>query len=333
MSQNSLVVCFLVFLLALGGSVLNAQSPQRRFTATDQIDAWQRIPQERPPLPIWARILVEPLPRATASLIELDNLHRAQNPVGSVLAGKLRWVVADAIGCEYASKCAEADLRRAGVSDEEIQLLTGFSKALPEAERAVLEFARHLTQAGSEVTDDEVAALIRQFGAEQVVGIVHTVAFANFEYRLFLALAVDVEPSGPLPPVELKIDVEQQAEISVPPRRPWEEVRSIAKSSDNSARVDWSQKDFSALEKALNRQQNRSPRIVLPDASRLDSLPLDTREQTKKIIWSNVSLGYQPQLTGGWFHLMHVFRDEAMLDRVFANSVFWVVTRSNECFY
>ncbi len=313
--------------------MVNAQDPRPRFPATDKATAWQRIPQERPPLPCWARILVEPLPKATAALIELDNLHRAKNPVGPVLAGKLRWAVADAIGCEYSRKCAEADLRRAGVSDDELLLSTAAWKTLPEADRAVVEFARQLTLAGHEVSDNQVAALIGQLGTEQLVGIVHTVAFANFENRLFLALDVELEADGPLPPVELKIDPGQQGEVAVPPRRAWEEVLSMATNSDSTARVDWSQQDFSALEKALNRQQNRSPRIALPEVSRLDSLPPDTRERTKKIIWSNVSVGYQPQLTGGWFRLMQVFRDEAMLDRVFANSVFWVVTRSNECFY
>ena len=50
----------------------------------------------------------------------------------------------------------------------------------------------------------------------------------------------------------------------------------------------------------------------MPEASRLDNLPSDTRERTKKIIWSNVSIGYQPQLTGSWFHLMQVFREEVL---------------------
>ena len=333
MSRNSIVLCCLTFLFAVESNVLIAQDTQTRFTATNPTDAWQRIPQERPPLPFWARVLVEPLPKATAALIELDNLHRAKNPVGPVLAGKLRWAVADAIGCEYSRKCAEADLVRAGVSNDELPLVTGAWKTLPAADREVVEFARQLTLAGHAVSDNQVAALIGQFGTEQFVGIVHTVAFANFENRLFLALDVKLEPDGPLSPLELKLDPKQQLEVSVPPRRPWEEVLSTATSSDSTARVDWGQQDFSALEKALHRQQNRSPRIALPEASRLDSLPPDTRERTKKIIWSNVSIGYQPQLTGSWFHLMQVFRDEAMLDRVFANSVFWVVTRSNECFY
>ena len=206
---------------------------------------------------------MEPLPKATAALIELDNLHRAKNPVGPVLAGKLRWAVADAIGCEYSRRCAEADRSSAaGVSDDELPLVTGAWKSLPEADRAVVEFARQLTLAGHEVSDNQVAALIEQFGPEQVVGIVHTVAFANFENRLFLALDVEVEPDGPLPPLELKLDPRQQLEVSVPARRPWEEVLSITTSSDSTARVDWGQQDFSALEMAKSATEPQSENLA-----------------------------------------------------------------------
>ncbi len=44
-------------------------------------------------------------------------------------------------------------------------------------------------------------------------------------------------------------------------------------------------------------------------------------------------MGYQPVLTKTWFDCMSLFHQESRLDRVFANSYFWVITRSNECFY
>jgi len=50
-------------------------------------------------------------------------------------------------------------------------------------------------------------------------------------------------------------------------------------------------------------------------------------------IASVVSLGYEPKLTMAWFDCMGTFGQEASLDRVFAGSLFWVVTRTNECFY
>ena len=40
---------------------------------------------------------------------------------------------------------------------------------------------------------------------------------------------------------------------------------------------------------------------------------------------------YHPD--GFWFDTMGAFQQEAKFDRVFSNSFFWVVTRSNDCFY
>lgn len=335
MVRNSIVLSICALLFPIGGSLSRAQEslPQSRLEAVDHAAAWQRVPQEMPPLPVWARILVAPLPKATAALLELDYRHRHQNPLGAVWAGKLRWTAADAMGCQYARRYAEADLRRAGVSDEELEQLAAARDTLAEDEREVLALARQLTLAGHEVSDDQIARLVEWLGPEQVVGIVHTVAFANFENRLFLALGVEVEPDGPLPPVACHADAKQQAEIAVPARRSWEELSTDATSSLRALRADWGARDFVALEEALEQQRQRSPRIPLPDPQRLAGLEPNVRERAEKVVWSNVSLGWQPLLTGGWFHLMQTFRDEAKLDRVFSNSMFWVVTRSNECFY
>src|SRR3954464_6018552 len=92
--------------------------PPRRFPARDGDAAWALLPRENPPLPAWARVLVRPLPRTTVAMLELDRLHRAENPLGPATAAKLRWVVADALMCEYAKATAAADLRQAGASDD-----------------------------------------------------------------------------------------------------------------------------------------------------------------------------------------------------------------------
>ena len=60
------------------------------------------------------------MPRTAGALLDLDYLHRAKNPLGPLLAGKLRWAAADEIGCGYARQCAEGDLRRAGLSEKAI---------------------------------------------------------------------------------------------------------------------------------------------------------------------------------------------------------------------
>jgi len=75
------------------------------------------------------------------------------------------------------------------------------------------------------------------------------------------------------------------------------------------------------------------PRIELPDALRLARLPRPDRERVAGTTWGKVSMGYQPLLTSAWFQTMGSFEQESKQDEVYANSVFWVVTRTNECFY
>ena len=51
------------------------------------------------------------------------------------------------------------------------------------------------------------------------------------------------------------------------------------------------------------------------------------------VAWSLTCVGYQPKLTLAWLHAMRTFGEEAKQDRVFEETLFWVVTRSLNCFY
>jgi hypothetical protein len=284
--------------------------PSERFPAASSDAAWKLLPRES--LPVWARILVQPLPSTTGAMLELDYVHRAKNPIGVVLAAKLRWIAADEIKCEYAKVYAEADLRRAGFKDMK-QLIDPPS----DTDRALLTFARKLTRAAHQVTDEEVAELLKLFGPEQVVGMVHTLACANFQNRIYLTLKVKVEADGPLAPLDFRLDPANTVEA--PPRPAW---GAQTKDGPFPAKLDWSKKSIADLEKALSNQMDRKARIPLPDA-----------KEKGKVIWTNVSMGYQPLLTKSWSACRRAFQQESKLDRVFANSMFWVITRSNECFY
>jgi alkylhydroperoxidase family enzyme len=310
-----------------------AQDETPRFPAVDNDTAWKLLPRENSPLPAWARALVQPLPKTTGLMLELDSIHRARNPLGPVLAGKLRWAAAQEIGCDYARKYAEADLRRAGLSDDDLKQLTGDRQRLPANDQIALDFARKLTRAAYQVSDDEVAELLKRFGPEAVVAMVHTLAHANFQNRIFLALGVQVEPEGPLPPLDVRLNAETLAEIPAPPRPSWDAFQKAQAPAKAVARPDWGERSFADIEQALDQQKKRGKRIPLPGAERLARVPAESKEQASKVVWTNVSMGYQPVLTKAWFDCMNMFRQESQLDRVFANSVFWVITRSNECFY
>ena len=98
-------------------------------------------------------------------------------------------------------------------------------------------------------------------------------------------------------------------------------------------RVQWSEHDFDELNSTLERQKERKLRIPLPDKSRFKDFAGREKQQADDIVWMTVSSGYQPEMTRAWFACLQAFYEEAKLDRVFTNSVFWVVTRTNDCFY
>jgi alkylhydroperoxidase family enzyme len=310
----------------------DSMSPPR-FPALGTDDAWKQLRGENPPLPAWALALAQPLPRTTGAMLHLDYVHRAKNPLGPVLAGKLRWAAADAMACDYGKRYAEADLRRAGLKDNDLKKLAGDLKGLSEPDRAAVAFARKMTRAAHRVSDAEVAELLKQFGPDKVVAMVHTLAHANFQNRIFLALNVEVEPDGPLPPLDPHLDTVRQAKLATPARPPWKEVQTASAPAGTFARPDWGKQTFAELATALDQQKSRKSRIPLPDPSRLADLPPEAKTLATKIVWTNISMGYQPLLTRTWFDTMRTFQQESKLDLVFANSMFWVITRSNECFY
>lgn len=328
----------IAFSLALYGSVLpcvaeEPNKPARSLPPASAEDAWKVLPRTNPPLPAWALILVQSLPQTTGAMLDLDYLHRAKNPLGTLLGGKLRWAAADAVGCEYAQRYAEADLKLAGLKDADLKKLAGAAPDLPKSERALLSFARKMTREPFAVTDDEVAELIKHFGEKNVVAIVHTLAHANFQNRLFLALGVKMEPGEPLAPVDLKLDVKARAKIETPARPPWEDLTKATLPVEAPSGPQWRKLTFDEIDASLERQKSRKPRITLLEPKELTHLPAEIRDHATRVIWSNVSLGYQPELTEAWFNCMNTYSREARMNRLFSSSLFWVITRSNECFY
>jgi alkylhydroperoxidase family enzyme len=318
--QQTRVFLVAILLLAWFHLPTRAAEPpaKPRFPALSNREAWDRLPRQDPPLPAWARILAGSLPQTTAAMLKLDHLHRVRNPLDARLRGKLRWVAAQEIGCDYSKRQAEGDLRRAGLSEQEVKKL-GDLEGLPEAERTALEFARKLTRAASTVTDEEMAHLLEQHGPEQVVAMVHTLAHANFQDRIFLALGVKVEAGGPLPPLDIRFDPMNKPRLPAPKRPPWEKITE-AKLTVPRVKVDWVEHDFASLQGLLEGQKKRRARIPMPGPEQLARLSAEQRKRYPGIVWSRVSMGYQPALTQAWFACMRTFQRETDLDPIFANT-------------
>ena len=90
------------------------------------------------------------------------------------------------------------------------------------------------------------------------------------------------------------------------------------------------------LRESLQQQQLREPRIPIPSADLVErNIPagLYPPGRSSNIIWNSVTFGYQPKLAAPWIFALRRFRDDSHLPADFGQSLFWVVTRSNQCFY
>ena len=99
---------------------------------------------------------------------------------------------------------------------------------------------------------------------------------------------------------------------------------------------EWVELGFEALQTSLSSQRATGGRIRVPSYDEyLKKLPADAPppKAPVRIRWSLVCMGYQPRLASAWSACTRAFGEEAKQDRVFEESLFWVVTRTIHCFY
>ncbi len=308
------------------------------FPMLSDEECWRKLsPAEKggvPALPSWARAMAGAMPRTTAAMLQLDFVHRTRNPLGPLLRGKMRWVAGQANRCEYSMAYAESDLRRAGLDEAGLRSLRGDHGDLAESERAALAFARQMTSDASEVTDAEVARLLAWYGEEKVTAMVLLLAHANFQDRLLLALGSQIEPGGPMPPLGMRLDPKAEPPPVPPRKRP--EGRPVP---EEPSRIDdpfWLSMEFDDLQEKLTEQRERPSRIRVPTFEEvLRRLPpgIPRPERPIRIRWTLVTMGYQAELAMAWSATTKAFREESKQDRVFEESLFWIVTRTIHCFY
>jgi alkylhydroperoxidase family enzyme len=316
-------------LLLLDKELPALRSSERLPMLTNE-EAWKRLPgapQTPQPLPAWARMLAGPLPLTTTRMLELDALHRAGNRLDPRLRGLARWAAAEANGCDYSKAVAAGDLRRAGVSEAELRALAGDPRRLPSGERAAVEFARKMMREAHAVTDDEVKHLLQSLGEERLVALVLLLAHASFQDHLFLAAGVPPEPGGPLPPLTVS--------FATPEPKPPSHGTATVEKKVASPKAAGAGAEWAALQRQLEKQRSRPGRIRVPSEAEMLKRIGEKHPAAWQtgIRWSRVCYGFQPELTDAWFACAGAFRQEAKLDRVFEQWIFWVVTQSLRCFY
>jgi hypothetical protein len=280
-----------------------------------------------------------------------DYAQRMESPLPPRLRAKLRWMSAHINRCDYAKAYARADFLRVGGQAEQIDKLLEQMDKLPEVERLSLQLIRQLAEAGYTVTDAQINHLVELCGEEQVVAMVLLAAFANMQDRFLLALGLSVEPSGPLPPIKLQLRKEpavpQVASLGKDVQEGQQKARPKRRASPPSANPppvpeklddpEWTVISFDSLRELVKQQiARRQARIRVPDAKAvIGRLPPELPQPDKqlRIVWHLVTYGYEPRLTAAWSAAGRAFREDSDLDRIHANSMFWVVTRSVQCFY
>lgn len=321
--------------LALLGLLAPAQAEPKQRLPSDK-EAWARLPEADKgagsPLPAWARALAAALPRTTAGMLEMDAAYRSRGLEDARLRTLVRWSAARANKSAYGEAYALFDLRRAGVTADEIKALQSGLYKLPGRDHRAIELARKLTSQAYAVTDEEVAQLKDDLGEKQLVALVQLVAYANFQDRLVRSLGLEVEPDGPLPPPAVKFKrpfVGGTAPERKPVRRedrPGEAVPTRV--------TGWEEASFGDLQESMKAQRARRPRVSVPDFEQVrPHLPGRLASDPVRIRWSLVCVGHSPELALAWLGTMRTFGAEAKQDRAFEELLFWVVTRSLHCFY
>jgi len=99
---------------------------------------------------------------------------------------------------------------------------------------------------------------------------------------------------------------------------------------------EWRSLDIDDLMKGLDTQRSNPGRIRVPLWEEVVAgLPAGypVPKNPTRIKWTLVCMGYQPELAIAWSACTRAFGEEAKQDRVFEESLFWVVTREIHCFY
>lgn len=109
---------------------------------------------------------------------------------------KLFWITSRTNNCYYCMGHQELKLRAANLVDDEIAVLDGDWKALPQKEQAAFAFTRKLTFSPHRVGPEDIKALLAHYKPQEALEILVTVAGYNSTNRWTDGLNIPAEESG-----------------------------------------------------------------------------------------------------------------------------------------
>jgi hypothetical protein len=270
-------------------------------------------------------------------MITLDYAQREQSSLPPKIRALLRWFAADCYRCAYSKAYARADFLRAGGDASLLDGLSNNMESLPEKERLALQLVKQLVEKAYTVTDEQMSRLVQLYGPEQASGVVLVAAYATFQDPLLHALGVSVEPDGPLPPIRVTFKKAEKGG-KVRNKSPRVATQGLAPIPEKVDDPEWSSVPLDKLQSNMEKQiARRKARLPIPDAKAVvKDFPKDLTpppDRSLRIRWCRLCYGYQPRLTSAWLGGLAAFHEDSDLDEVFHESMFWVVTRSLQCFY
>jgi len=347
--RASWVVAFLAsFALPSGVSLsLRAEWP---IAVSNEI-AWKLLPPSdgarTDELPIWARMMVSEMPRTTAAYLELDRSQRTLGAVAPGLRAACRFVTANANRCAYSIATARTDAKSAQVPAEKWSTIEDESwKSWSDDERLALDFAKQMAMDSDGISDDFFSNLVSKFGESAAACMVLHSAYANFQDRFLLCLQISRENANGLSPVNARFDPAGLVSTTTPPPKP-ATSNSVATpdpanpsavtakpTSKKSMNYTWL--PFDGLQERLVQQRKRKTRLPIPEWDAIaPKLPVGLMDKPSAIVWYRIAFGYASELAVPFEIYMRTAGSEVSKnwDRVFGNSIFWIVTDAMKCPY
>lgn len=299
--------------------------------------AWSNLSKTNPlldgTLPNWAKVMSKTLPATTAAMLELDYGFRSVDREQLKLFSLARLAVSQTNHSNYGMAYAAFDLMRCDFAVSQT-IHDVDEDRFSDLEKQVFQFARQMTIAARDVTNEQVYALKAKLGEERLVGLVLYIGYSNLIDRFTLSLNLPVESDGPLAPIDVHfVDSTPNGRNTKPAERV-EKENAINLPSFVLAEQNWNELPIDTVRSKLDSQRNREARIRVPDWDEIKpKLPEGLYPRPLRIRWSRVVVGYQPKIGPAWIKCLRVFSVEAHQNQVFEESVFWVVTRGLQCFY
>ncbi len=344
----SLAFSLVAFVLQFGvGGLLHAEWP----SAISNEQAWKLLPPSDGPrtevLPIWARMMVSEMPRTTAAYLELDRSQRTLGAVAPSLRAACRYVAAKSNGCVYSLATARADGKSANVPTEKWASLEDDSwKAWTVEERLALEFAKQMAIDSDGIPDDLFRDLVSKFGEQAVACMVLHSAYASFQDRFLLCLQIGFDSSSGLLPVTARFDPAGLVSTTTPPPKPTTNSSvALPTTSDSTAAIpkpsvkksmEYTWLPFEGLQERLAQQRHRKTRLTIPEWDVIATkLPQGLMDRPSAIVWYRIAFGYASELAVPFEIYMRTAGSEVSKnwDRIFGNSIFWIVTDAMKCPY